>query len=87
MISISLLYVLWYFALFAITFHYTSSKIKHAKHLLCTLYYCAKYYDERICVCVCVSVSAKISPKPQARFLPNILCMLPTVELCPPLAG
>jgi len=32
-----------------------------------------------VCVCVCLSVclSASISFEPHARFLPNLLCMLP----------
>ena len=28
-------------------------------------------------VCLCVCLSARISPKPYARSLPNLLCMLP----------
>jgi len=39
----------------------------------------AKYCNEHVCVCVCVPVclSARISPEPHARFLPNVLCILP----------
>ena len=30
-----------------------------------------------VCVCVPVCLSARISPEPHARFLPNVLCILP----------
>jgi len=35
----------------------------------------AKYCNEHVCVSVCLS--ATISPEPNARSLPNVLCMLP----------
>jgi len=35
----------------------------------------AKYCDEHVCVCVCLS--GRISPGPHARYIPNVLWMLP----------